>query len=44
MQRMALLKREILDRYDVQAARAAIAPLRVEEMEPWLRLGIAPQA
>ena len=30
--------------FDVQAARAAIAPLRVEEMEPWLRLGIAPQA
>ena len=29
--------------FDVEAARAAIAPLRVEEMEPWLRLGIAPQ-
>ena len=29
--------------FDVEAARAAIVPLRVEEMEPWLRLGIAPQ-
>ena len=29
--------------FDVEAAQAAVAPLRLEEMEPWLQLGIAPQ-
>ena len=29
--------------FDVESARAAVAPLRLVEMEPWLRLGIAPQ-
>ena len=31
------------DAFDVEAARSTVKPLRVEEMETWLRLGLVLQ-